>query len=756
MKNFELLAPSGNMDAALQAIHNNANAIYMGGKSFGARAFAGNFSYDEMKQAIDTAHLYGVRVYITVNTLIYQDETAAFLAHVQKIYTLGADALIMQDVGMIDMARNSFPDIEIHASTQMHNHNDSCLHFVRELGMTRAVLARETTLTQIKNFTCDIEKEVFIHGALCISYSGQCLFSSLTLGRSGNRGTCAQVCRMRYMLEDGNGRKVQKNGEYLLSPKDLALFEDIGKLAELGVQGFKIEGRMKSPQYVGHVTKIYAKLLDSYKNNNPMHVPASDYEQLERLFNRGFTKGHVLGDSGASLMEPMRPNHQGTPLGKVKSVTRDKIAIELCDTLNQGDGIKFETSDKGFICNKIYLRGKLVNGARAGETVEVDAKARVQAGENVLKTSDVKLLKSLEDYAEKKIAVSARIEAIVSQPMQLTLKDNEGNEVSVLGDTVEPSRTRPTTEQELTESITKLGGTPFVMEDISCECDADIFIAKSQANAIRRAAVEKLIAARIHIGKRRVIDYTPEPVSYAAGNGGTKLHVLVRTREQFDAIKDIVSGDIYTSDEALYREHKNQYKNLRLKTNKLAEYAPKYSGERLLVTDNGGMYEYKHANDIVCDYSLNVVNAQTASVFVGMNAKRIALSPELNISQTAGLIQAYERQNAQKPPVEAIVYARYELMAMKHCIISNSSKTDKRCAKCDKKQYFLTDIHENRYPVATDSSCNNYILGQLTQSRDIAVLKALGVTHFRIELFDESAEQCAEVVREYADYISSF
>ena len=753
MNNYELLAPAGNMDAALQAIHNGADAIYMGGKSFGARAFAGNFSYDEMKQAIDTAHLYGVRVYVTVNTLIYQDETIDFLAHVQKIYKLGADALIMQDIGMIDMVRHSFPDIEIHASTQMHNHNDSCLYFVRELGVTRAVLARETSLTQIKNLTCDIEKEVFIHGALCISYSGQCLFSSLTLGRSGNRGTCAQVCRMRYMLEDEDGRQVKKDGEYLLSPKDLALFEDIGKLADLGVAGFKIEGRMKSPQYVGHVTKIYSKLLDSYRNSAPMRFDADDREKLERLFNRGFTKGHVLGDSGASLMEPMRPNHKGAPLGRVKSLSRDKIAIELCDTLNQGDGIKFETSDTGFICNKIYLRGKLVNGAAAGETVEVDAKTRVQTGENVLKTSDVALLKSLDDYAEKKITVSAHIKAVKSQPLQLTLKDDIGNEVSVQGDIVQPSRTRPTTVDELTDSISKLGGTPFVMGNVSCECEADIFIAKSQANAIRRAAVDELIAARTAIAERRIVDYTPEPVSYAAGDGATKLHVLVRTCEQFDAIKDLVSGDIYTSDEALYREHKNQYKNLRLKTNKLAEYAPEYNGERLLVTDNGGMYEYKHANDIVCDYSLNVVNAQTAAVFVGMNASRVTLSPELDITQTADLIKAYELQNAQKPPLEAIIYARYEVMAIKHCVISNSSITDKRCAKCDKKQYYLTDIHENRYPVATDRSCNNYILGPLVESRDIAALKALGVTHFRIEFFDESAERCEEVVREYAERV---
>ncbi len=749
MKKIELLAPAGNIDAAMQAIHNGADAIYMGGKNFGARAFAGNFSYEEMKKAIDTAHIYRVRVYITVNTLIYQNEVNNFLENVGKIYMLGADALIMQDVGMINMVRHLYPDIEIHASTQMHNHNDSCLYFLKSLGMTRTVLARETSLEQIKNFTCDIEKEAFIHGALCISYSGQCLFSSLTLGRSGNRGKCAQVCRMKYTLEDELGNRIKKDGEYLISPKDFALFEDIEKLINAGVTGFKIEGRMKAPQYVGQITKIYSKLISDYKNNVALKVSTEDIANAKKLFNRGFTKGHLLGETGQSLMETKRPNHKGTHLGSVVSVNRNRIVLELSDTLTQGDGIKFESSDTGFICNKIYLKGMLVSHADAGDTIELDAKARVKIGENVLKTSDALLMKSLENYDEKKIPITAHLIAHKSEPMVLNFTDSYGNSISTTGDIVQPSKTRPTTEAELIDSISKLGGTPFVMDNITADCDEDIFVAKSQANALRRAATESLITARTSIPNRRVIDYTSDPVSFSSDEKSTRLHVLVRNAEQFGAIKDIITGDIYTSDKILYRQNKEKYPNLRLKTNKLAEYAPSYENEHLLVTDNGGIYEYYKNNDIVLDYSLNAVNAETVSFFVGMNARRVTLSPELSLSQVKYVTQAYEQKNGQPPPLEAIIYARHELMAMKHCVVSDSGKNNEKCNKCSEKQYYLADISGNRYPIVTDGSCNNYILGQKYESADIPELIALGVNHFRIEFSNESGELCKEIINRY-------
>ena len=423
MQAVELLSPAGDIQSVYQAVQNGADAVYIGGKSFGARAFAKNFSDTEMKQVIDYAHVYGIKVYVTANTLVYEHEIAYFLAYIETVYALGADALIMQDVGMMALVKRRFPDIAIHASTQMHNHNDACLCFVSGLGAERAVLAREMRLAEIKALTCDIEKEVFIHGALCICYSGQCLMSTLTKNRSGNRGMCAQSCRMRYRLTDSNGRRLGHDDRYILSPKDLALFTDIEALITSGIHSLKIEGRMKPPEYVGHVTKIYAKLLQQVRENEPIKVDAADIEKLEKLFNRGFTKGHLFGGQDDQLMGTIRPNHRGVPLGRVVSYNRDRIKVKLIASLHQGDGIKFEKSDTGFICNKIYKNGKLVNGADMGDTVELDRKARVEAGEPIVKTSDIQLLKQLQNAGERKTRISGILTARKGDRLTLTVSD---------------------------------------------------------------------------------------------------------------------------------------------------------------------------------------------------------------------------------------------------------------------------------------------------------------------------------------------
>lgn len=754
MKNTELLAPAGNIDAAVQAIHNGADAVYMGGKIFGARAFAGNFSLDEMKKAIDYAHLYGVKVYLTVNTLVYGNEVEDFLKYIETVYQLGVDALIMQDVGMITRVYNMFPDIEIHASTQMHNHNDACLAFAKSLGMTRAVLARETSIKEIKSFNTDIEKEVFIHGALCISYSGQCLFSALTQNRSGNRGKCAQSCRMRYSLVDSDNNVVSRDGDYILSPKDLAIFEDIKELLDAGVDSFKMEGRMKAPQYVGHITKIYRKLINSYNDNKRLEVEKEDKYNLQKLFNRGFTKGHLFEEKGKALMGIKRPNHRGIPLGQVISINKNRIRLRLDDTLHQGDGIKFEQSDKGFICNKIYKNGKLVNKAHRGDTIEVDKKAYIQNSESVVKTSDVQLKKELQDYSEKKIGVSGLLVAKKNQKLSFKLSDLDGNSITVYGDVVQPSKTRPTTKEELIKNISKLGGTPFKADNITVECDDEIFIAKSQINALRRNATDRLIDKRVAIPQRRIISYTLKQESYNyCKDDAPRLHVLVRNMEQFDAVKDIVTGNIYTSDIKLYNDNKAEYKNLRLKTDKLEKVAKKFEGEKLLITDQGSLFLNHEDNDFVVDYSVNAVNADTLSYLVGKNARRIALSPELDIAKIGDMIKGFEKRNGYIPPLEALVYARHELMAMQHCIIANAYGKQQQCGLCKKKQYYISDIEGNRYPVVTDDNCNNYILDSKHMKMDVKALKDMGVRDFRIEFFDEDEKMCQEIVERYIKQI---
>lgn len=744
MEQTELLSPAGSLQSVYKAVQNGADAVYFGGKAFGARAFAANLDYDEMKKAIDYAHTYGARVYVTVNTLIYEDEMADVLKHVETVYKLGADALIMQDIGVMTQVKHRFPDIEIHASTQTHNHNDACLYFVSEAGAVRAVLAREMSQEQIKSLTCGIEKEVFVHGALCVCYSGQCLMSALKKGRSGNRGECAQCCRMRYKLVREE-EYVRQKGEYLLSPKDLALFEDIASLIEAGVTSFKIEGRMKPPEYVAQVTRVYAKILDNYRKGMPLSPSREDIEKLNKLFNRGFTKGHLFSKRGEELMGILRPNHRGVPIGKVVSIGRDSISIRLTGRLNQGDGIKFDKSDTGFICNRVFKNGRLTGAAQAGDVVELDNKARAQAGEPVVKTSDTLLIKELlEAQDRRKVTISGKLTAKPGEPLRLEITDPEGRRVSARGDVVQQSRTSPTTCGDIEESIRKLGGTPYELGGLSVDCAGGIFVAKSSLNALRREAVEKLTKARISVPERRIFTYAPEPVKHEACTASPLLHVLARTEEQFEAVKGMPSGDIYVTDKQLYFWNKDLYKNLRLRTDRLAKQTEPFSGERLLVTDFGGIYAYRGGNDIVLDCSVYALNSYALS-HLARFAGRIAISPELSIKQTEAMIEGYKYLNGHMPSVEALAYARHELMAMQHCVISGKA----HCGLCKSESYYLEDLAGERFPVAADGNCNNYILNSSVTETDLEALYAIGVRHFRVELSLENAAQSREIVQKY-------
>lgn len=738
MSDLELLGPAGSIDAVYQAVHGGADSVYLGGADFGARAFAANFTYEQMKTAIDFCHLFDVKVFVTVNTLIYQDEIDAFLAHVKTIYELGADALIMQDIGMMSAVRQLFPDIEIHASTQMHNHNDASLKFVQSLGACRAVLAREMSIEQIGGLTCDIEKEVFVHGALCICYSGQCLFSALTENRSGNRGRCAQSCRMKYALVGSDGKHIAD--AYLLSPRDLGLFEDVGKLIDAGVTCFKIEGRMKSPEYVGLVTRMYAALL---RGEEPA---PQDYDNLTKLFNRGFTKGHLLG--GDELMSTQRPNHKGVPLGRVSAVDKYRITIALGSELHQGDGVKFERTDTGFICNKIYLSGRLVSCAQSGDMIALDNKADANIGDSVVKTSDSVLIKALGNFEQKKIGISAELVAHKGERLELTLTDGT-HTASAIGDIVAQSKTKPA--GDLAENIGKLGDTPYVLDDIKVSRDADIFVAKSALNALRREATDALTQLRTALPSRKIASYTP-PKTPHLPISSPKVHVLVRNEAQLDAIRDLDIGDIYVNDVSLYAKHPNT----RLKTDRLAKDTPPMSDMRLLVSDTGGLHTYQNTNDFVLDYHLNALNARTLAVFFGLGAKRVALSPESSELQIADMVRAYETANGHPPVLEALVYGRYELMAMQHCVISHTLGKPKHCESCKSEQYYLHDIKNNRYPIVTDSNCNNYILSSKCENADIAKLCSLGVRDFRIELFDEDAAQSRAVVNGFISKVDLF
>lgn len=440
----ELLVPAGNMEMLYQAVCNGADAVYLGGKHFGARAYSLNFSNDEMISAINYCHTYGVKVYVTVNTIIFESETSDFLEYVEFLYKNNVDAVIMQDIGMIDMVHKCFPNLEIHASTQCHNHNEEGVKFLEKLGVKRVVLAREMSLDEVKKLDTNLEKEIFVYGALCVSYSGLCLFSSLNGGRSGNRGCCVACCRLPYKLVK-NDTYIDTKGDYLLSTKELNTLSNLREILASGVTSLKIEGRMKSPFYVCYVTRIFRRLIDDYYSGKDLVISEEEIKNLKVLFNREFTSGYLFNDDVINIDSS---NHIGILIGKVISVDNKYIKILLSDDIYQEDGIRFKNSNLGMTVNKIYNeKGLLINSAKKGDVILVDNKVELNCNDDVFKTIDNKLNKQLEKYEAKKIKITAKVVAKVNENLKISFMDNDGNEVLVEGSVIAKAKNRVTSKK---------------------------------------------------------------------------------------------------------------------------------------------------------------------------------------------------------------------------------------------------------------------------------------------------------------------
>ena len=477
---MELLCPAGNKESLIAAINSGADAVYLSGKKFGARAFASNFSNEELKEAIRIGKIYGVKIYVTMNTLVKEKEVEDFLNQVEFLYVNGVDAILMQDFGMICLCLKKYPNLEIHASTQAHNSSLQGIELLYKLGVKRVVLPREMSLEEIKLIKTPIEKEVFVHGALCASYSGRCLMSQVLGGRSGNRGECAGCCRFKWKLYKNN--TFIKEG-YLLSMKELNLSEDILKLTPY-VDSLKIEGRMKSPTYVSFITNYYRKIL------NKEQVTTTDKEILQSLFYRGYTKGHLLNSK--DLVNTKSPNHIGLPIGKVIDVNDSKITILLNKELNQEDGIRFIESGKGLIVNYLYdMKDKLIAKGSAKQKIILDNKIGLTTLDTVALTTNHKLITKFETIT-RKVNITIKVRAKINEPLEITfIKDNII--VSEKGNIVERTKSAVVTKERLISQVEKLGNTPFNSHNIDVIMDDDIFIPMGEINSLRRTLVERLI-----------------------------------------------------------------------------------------------------------------------------------------------------------------------------------------------------------------------------------------------------------------------
>ena len=743
MKKVELLSPAGNMECLISAVQNGADAVYLGGKKFGARAFANNFDGEEMIKAIKYCHLYGVKIYVTVNTLVYDSEMKEALEYVSFLHKNGVDALIVQDIGLIRKIRQTYPTLELHASTQCHNHSKDSVLEMKKLGVKRVVLARELSLEEIKNIDVDIEKEVFVHGALCVSYSGCCLFSSMNGGRSGNRGECTGCCRLPYKLIK-NGKELKTNGDYLLSTRSLCTITRIKELIESGITSFKIEGRMKSPEYTGYITRIYKEKIDDYYNKKNISVSAEEIDNIKKLYNRKLTLGYLFGEHGKNLMNIETSNHIGLEIGKVIYVDSKVIKIKLDQALYQEDGIRFG-NDKGMIVNKLYdQKMRLVNKIEKGNIAVLDNKIGLDKKEIVKKTQDILLTRSLKNLPVRKVKIKMNLTAKIGETLTLEVSDGK-NKVIKYGNIVEKAQNSPTTNEKIKAQIEKLGNTPFICESLELQTDKNIFIGIKDLNNLRRACTEELITLREnylpseylenkeHIDKEDKNNYK---------NGPLSINFLVTNEDQMKTVLKENVGNIYVEDYNLYLKYMTR-ENVYYKLNRLNDGKKNYDNKNLLITELGAL-KYTKNNNVISDYFLNVTNTSTLEYLLESGVNKVTISPEKMLEN----IEAYKKY---KDSVEVYIYGRVELMVMKYCPLNMLIKNDdKKCSLClSKDKYSLKDAKGNFYPIKSYPHLTHILhYKPINLLEEIRNLKMLNISNFRVELYDEQEKEIISIIKE--------
>lgn len=728
MKKIEILAPAGNMECLKAAIEAGCDAIYLGGMMFGARSFAGNFSFEELEEAVSYAHLYGVKIYVTVNTLVYESEVEMFLDYIDKLVNLHVDALIIQDIGMLDLIHQTYPDMELHASTQMHLHNLKGVEFASKLGCKRAVLAREVDIDTIRDIkkNTQLELEIFVHGALCISYSGQCLMSSLIGGRSGNRGTCAGTCRKKYTLVKKEQDKVIPLTEeaYLLSTKDLNTLDYVGELIEAGVDSIKIEGRMKRPSYVYAVVKLYRKAVDSYYQKKKIEIDASEIYDLQKIFHRGYTKGFLFHTENSTLTNSFRPNHLGVPVGTVTKVDGLITTIALTDTVHIHDGIRIlGHEDIGTTLNVFTVCGNVVKEAKANDSITLKMPASVSVGSKVLKTTDYIQLEQIKKEIEsqtRRVFITMDMKIKKDEKMTLTVSDKE-HVVTVYSDMMPTEALkRPVSKEDILSKLRKLGNTVYELEHINIELDDQLFISMKEVNELRRKALSMLDQKRL---KRPFIKKGTYHRTVPDCHTFFKKAISIQTEKQYLALRDSDVDLIYTP--TIYSSMTEDKRVIRRLPHVMNQY-PEIK-DRLLVGELGSILTYSL---FVTDSSMNVVNSYSLALLHHMKAKCVALSYELDERQIIELLEAFKKRYQKLPNVELVIYGREEIMISKFLL------PDKYQVK-EREHLYLQDHFHNLYPIRIEQDLMILYHDKIRKMEYLKKYASLGISTVRMQVLED-------------------
>ena len=741
----ELLAPAGSMESLKAAIANGCDAVYLGMQKFGARAYSSNFDEASLREAVDYAHLRNVKVYVTVNTIVFENELADAKRQLHFLNEIGVDGVIAQDLAILSYVAQTFEDMEAHCSTQMGIDDLEGTLLCKELGSHRVVLAREVSIETALSIKqqANLPIELFVHGALCISYSGNCIMSGMTGNRSGNRGRCIGSCRKLYDIIDvSTGEAIGRN--YILSTKDLNTIEHIDQLKE--VDSLKIEGRMKEPPYVANVVSRYRLALDEA-------ATPDDKEKLNRTFNRTYTKGYLFHEDKQDITNVEKPNHFGYPIGTVSGFRKGLCEITLTSELRQNDliRIRHKNEDINLSAAKIFDReGRLVN--RASSVCYLKLKERLSTGDVVYKTKDVLYEKELENRLEGEYR---------RFPLDMTVHARPGASLVVeavgLGErythesaeTLSEAINQPTTKEAVLKQLSRLNDTVFCLGVVEYE-DRNAFVPAKLLNAARKDIVEHLYAQKIARKPRRF--RRPEPVSGTPMSSASassapapnalasspatsdtaalrnpakpSLCASVTTQEQYDAcvacgVDTIYFDNIVSRNNAVYRNIEGD----------------------VLVGGLGGIYHYRTSNAFITDYSLNVVNSETAHELHRLGAKSVTLSYEINERQIQELVAAYRAHYGTSPHLEMIVYGHAPLLVTKYCPLKKMGQ----CGTCRTHRYELKD-DRSTFPLINHKNCDTTVLNGKTLNLLDEIPALEGIEAFRLHFTTESASEVAAVV----------
>lgn len=763
MKKIELLAPAGDEEALKAAIMAGANAVYMGGSRFGARAFAGNFEDDKLIDAVDYAHQMGVKIYITANTIIKDEEIGDFLNYIDFLYEIGVDAVILQDLGMIDIISKRIPDLELHASTQMTASTAQDVLFLKELGVSRVVLSRELSYDEISAIKTEtnVEVEAFVHGALCVSYSGKCLFSSMNGMRSGNRGMCAQPCREPYKATVENKPLLDK--EYVFSTKDLNTLDILEDLIDAGIDSLKIEGRMKRSEYVFAVTSAYRQAIDNVIMKHEPSISSLDMNysavELDKVFNRDFTKGYIGQDKGSKIMNHKFQKYVGKPVAKVIEYDRKskRLMLELLDTLTKGDGL-----NTGEFVGRILKKDTIVKSADKGEIVAIDSIKKFEPGFIVYKTFDKIFMDDISSRMSrvKKIPIKAFVEIRNNNYPTLILNDYKGNTGEYkLEEYTTTALNKPTTRESIIDQIQKMGDTPFFVDSIEVSVDENIFIPIKTLNLLRREAVSLLIESQSNSNKRVVeskSEFNPAKINHSKkSKKELKWSVLIHKQEQFEAAIKFNVDRVYVHGYKLYSLLSKKYPNkniyyalppvIKQSDISIIDKMLKSNPNIKVLHSSLGYIESQIFENVVLDYPLNLLNSFSHNLMHKKSCET-TITPEMIFSIGGSLDYIDDMQMVEMP-----VYLYPKLMITEYCPHKNDAGVCKY-KKCMLEHTQITSKQSEEYVLKKSINCKTILYPSKPKHININAVNNFidkGFSKFRVELLNESYDETINILESY-------